>query len=158
ATADGARMWAGRIGDPFYIDLSLLGIVNEAIANGTAPDLSAWQPQNAKNSFADTTVDSIVLEISHDHPQLSPGAHAGVWSVTKFGTDAGGWRPITRAGHPMMWPIFWPNDTEFADPSNARHPADDPADTAPYIADQIAATVAATGNSADPQGYGRTVA
>lgn len=158
ASADGTRIWAGRIGDLFYIDLSLLSIVNGAVADGTAPDLAAWRPQDAQNSFADTTVDSIVLEISHQHPQLRPGARAGVWSATKLATDAGGWRQITRAGHPMMWPIFWPKDTDFADPANARHPSDDLRAAGQYIADRVAAVMSASGTSDDPQGYGRTVA
>ncbi len=40
ASANGTRVWAGRIADSFYIDLSLLGLINAAVANGTAPDLS----------------------------------------------------------------------------------------------------------------------
>jgi hypothetical protein len=158
ATADGIRVWAGRIADSFYIDLSLLAIINGAIATGTAPDLSKWQPDAAKNSFADTTVDSIVLEVSHAHPLLRPGARTGVWCATKLATDAGGWRQINRAGHPMMWPIFWPNDTDFSDPANTRHPAEDVAAAAGYLGEQVAAVVAAAGTSADPQGYGQAVA
>ncbi len=158
ASADGTRIWAGRIGDSFYIDLSLLGIVNEAVAHGTAPDLSAWQPARAENSFANTTVDSIVLEISHQHAQLRPGARTGTWAATKLATDAGGWRQINRAGHPMMWPIFWPDDTDFADPANARHPSEDVSAAGKYLADHIAAVVAASGTSDEPQGYGNTVA
>jgi hypothetical protein len=158
AATDGARIWAGRIADSFYIDLSLLGIINGAVASGTAPDLSKWRPENAANSFANTLVDSIVLEVSHTHPVLRPGARIGVWCATKLATDAGGWRQINRAGHPMMWPIFWPNDTDFSDPANTRHPSQDVAAAATYIGDQIAAVVAAAGTSADPQGYGQTVA
>lgn len=158
ASADGTRMWAGRIGDSFYIDLSLLAIVNGAVADGTAPDLSEWRPENAQNSFANTTVDSIVLEISHQHPQLRPGASTGVWSVTKLATDAGGWRQINRAGHPMMWPIFWPDDTDFSNPANVRHPSEDLGAAGQYIAGQVAAVVSASGTSAEPQGYGQTVA
>jgi Domain of unknown function (DUF4331) len=158
ASADGTSVWAGRIGDSFYIDLSLLAIVNGAVANGTAPDLSAWRPENAQNSFADTKVDSIVLEISHQHPQLQPGASAGFWAVTKLATDTGGWRQINRAGHPMMWPIFWPNDTDFSDPANIRHPSEDRSAAGQYIADRVAAVVAASGSSDDPQGYGKMVA
>ncbi|HEX7268719.1 MAG TPA: hypothetical protein VF256_15015, partial [Streptosporangiaceae bacterium] len=60
ADGGGTWIWAGRIGDSFYIDLSLLAIVNGAVANGTAPELPAWRPENAQNSFADTHVDSIV--------------------------------------------------------------------------------------------------
>ena len=70
-------------------------------------------------------IESIVLEISHQHPQLKPGAHIGVWCATKLATDAGGWRQINRGGYPMMWPIFWPDDTHFTNPANTRHPSKD---------------------------------
>jgi hypothetical protein len=152
------RIWAGRIADSFYIDLSLLGIVNAAVKNGTAVDLSAWRPDDAQNSFADTTVESIVLEVSHQHPQLRPGAHVGVWCATKLATDAGGWRQINCAGHPMMWPIFWPDDTDFSNPANTRHPSADLSADGKYIGDLVAAVVSASGTSDDPQGYGQTVA
>jgi hypothetical protein len=153
-----ARLWAGRIADSFYIDLSLLAIINGAVAKGTAPDLLGWRPDNAQNSFAGTFVESIVLEVSHQHPQLRPGARTGVWCATKLATDAGGWRQINRAGHPMMWPIFWPNDTDFTNPANTRHPSEDVNAAARYIGEQVAAVVAASGTSDDPDGYGQAVA
>ena len=158
ASAAGTRLWAGRIADSFYIDLSLLSIIDRAVAQGTAPDLSGWHPESASNSFAGTLVESIVLEVPHAHPQLRPGARAGVWCATKLATDAGGWRQINRAGHPMMWPIFWPTDTDFSNPANTRHPSEDVGAAAKYIGDQVAAVVAAAGTSDDPEGYGRTVA
>ena len=158
ASAHGTRMWAGRIADSFYIDLSLLAIVNGAVASGTTVDLSGWRPEQAKNSFAGSMVDSIVLEIPHTHPQLRPGARTGVWAATKLATDAGGWRQINRFGHPMMWPIFWPTDTDFTDPANARHPSEDVGAPATYIGDQVSAVVAATGTVGDPESYGQAVA
>src|ERR1700729_3045690 len=91
ASQGDVRIWAGRIGDPFYIDLSLLTIINSAVQKGTAPKLSSWRPSEAKNSFADTTVESIVLEVSHQHEALHAGAQVGVWCTTKLATDAGGW-------------------------------------------------------------------
>lgn len=157
-TGPDVRLWAGRIGDWFYIDLSLLGMVNSAVRAGTALDLSGWRPENAQNSFADTTVDSIVLEVSHQQPRLQPGARIGVWAATKLATDSGGWRQVNRAGHPMMWPIFWPDDVQFTHPANTRHPSEDVAADAKYIADLIAGTVAAGGTAGDPAGYGQTVA
>jgi hypothetical protein len=152
------RIWAGRIADPFYIDLSLLGIVNEAVRNGTAVDLSAWRPEDAQNSFADTTVESIVLEVPHQHPQLHAGARVGVWCATKLATDAGGWRQINRFGHPMMWPIFWPDDTDFSHPANTRHPSADFNADGKYIGDLVDAVVSASGTSDGSRGYGQTVA
>jgi hypothetical protein len=158
AEGPGTRLWAGRIGDSFYIDLSLLGMVNAAVRSGTALDLSDWRPENAQNSFAETTVDTIVLEVSHQHPQLRPGTRIGVWAATKLATDSGGWRQINRAGHPMMWPIFWPDDTQFTHPANTRHPSEDVDSDGKSIAELIAAAVAASGTSDDPGAYGQIVA
>jgi hypothetical protein len=158
AAADGTRVWAGKVSDSFYIDLSLLAIVNGAVAKGTAPDLASWNPKKAKNSFAGTTVRTIVLEVPHSHPQLRPGAEAGVWCTTKLATDARRWRQVNRAGFPMMWPIFWPDDTRFDNPANTRHPSEDAAGDGSHLAGQVAAVAAASGTSDDPQGYGEMVA
>ena len=158
ARAGGTRLWAGRIADSFYIDLSLLAKVNGAVKNGTAVDLSAWRPEGAKNSFAGTTVESIVLEVSYQDSQLKPGTRIGVWCATKLATDSGGWRQINRGGYPMMWPIFWPDDTHFTNPANTRHPSKDFDVEGAHIAEHIAAVVAAGGTSDDPQGYGKSVA
>jgi hypothetical protein len=156
--AGGTRLWTGRVADSFYIDLSLLAIVNGAVAKGTAADLSGWNPREARNSFAGTTVETIVLEVSHEHSLLRPGTRTGVWCATRLATDAGGWRQINRAGHPMMWPIFWPGDTDFTNPANIRHPSEDAAAVGGLVAGQVAAVVGASGTSADPEGYGRAVA
>ncbi|MEU8081007.1 DUF4331 family protein [Catellatospora citrea] len=150
----GVRVWTDRVIDPFYIDLGQLATINAAVAKGTKVDSSTWDPQRATNSFANTTVQAIVVEVSHEHPLLRPGARVGVWCATKLATDAGGWRQINRFGLPMMWPIFWPTDADFSNPANDRHPSEDREGAGKYIADQIAAVVAANGNSADPQGYG----
>ncbi len=58
----------------------------------------------------------------------------------------------------MMWPIFWPGDTDFSDPANTRHPSEDLDAAGQHLGDQTAAVVAANGASADPHGYGQMVA
>ncbi|MGW4462553.1 DUF4331 family protein [Micromonospora sp. NPDC004704] len=156
-TGQGLRAWAGRITDPFYVDLDLLATVNGAVAKGAKLDRSAWKPEQAKNTFAGTTVDSIVLELVDDE-FFSDGATIGVWAASKLATDAGGWRQINRAGHPMMWPIFWPTDTDFSNPANTRHPCEDLAQDGAAIAGAVAGAVAATGTSQDPEAYGWSVA
>ncbi|GIF53576.1 uncharacterized protein DUF4331 [Asanoa ferruginea] len=155
--AGNVRVWAGRINDPFYIDLDELGVINAAVRDGTKVDLSKWRSGKPNNTFAGSQVYSIVLEVSHDHPRLRPGAKLGVWCATKLATDAGGWRQINRFGLPMMWPIFWPADTDFSNPANDRHPSEDRNADGKYIAEKIAAVVAANGTSADPEGYGYLV-
>jgi hypothetical protein len=58
----------------------------------------------------------------------------------------------------MMWPIFWPNDTDFSNPANTRHPSEDFAADGTYLAGLVGAVVNAGGTSDTPQDYGRTVA
>ena len=58
----------------------------------------------------------------------------------------------------MMWPIFWPDDVQFTNPANTRHPSQDFDAEGQHIAEHIAAVVAANGTSGDPKGYGQTVA
>jgi hypothetical protein len=157
ASGNNVKLWAGRVGDSFYIDLSLLDIVNGAVRNGRALDLSAWDPKKAKNSFANTTVDSIVVELAHSHPELRPNTPIGVWCTTKV-DDKNGWHQINRFGRPMIWPIFWPDDVQFTHPANTRQPFEDYDADGKEIATLIASTVAATGSSGDPEGYGATVA
>jgi hypothetical protein len=157
ASAGGVRIWAGRAQDSFYVDLSLLSLVNGAIAKDSAVDLSGWRPEQAKNSFAGTSVESIVLEVTHD-PRLRPGARIGVWCATKLATDAGGWRQVNRGGFPMMWPIFWPDDTDFSNPANTRHPAQDFAAEGGHLAGHVAAVVAESGTVDDAEAYGQAVA
>ncbi|MEV1327975.1 DUF4331 family protein [Micromonospora costi] len=156
--ATNLRLWAGRITDPFYIDLDELATVNDAFKNGAKLDRSAWRPEKAKNTFAGTTVESIVLEVSRDEPMLRDGTRLGVWAATKLATDAGGWRQINRAGHPMMWPIFWPTDTDFSNPANVRHPCDDLRADGEEIATAVSRVVAANGTAPDPMAYGWSVA
>jgi hypothetical protein len=53
--------------------LAELNAINAAVPNGTTVDTSAWSADNATNSFAGTTVESIVLELAPDDTGLRPG-------------------------------------------------------------------------------------
>ncbi len=101
-----------------------------------------------------------MLEVLHTHPQLRPGARTGVWSATKLATDAGGWRQINRAGHPMMCLHLLAGSTpDFTNPANTRHPSEDVSAAARvHLEIRVAAVVAASGTSGDPEGYGQAVA
>jgi hypothetical protein len=58
----------------------------------------------------------------------------------------------------MMWPVFWPGDTDFSNPANGRHPSEDIDAAGEHIAGCVAAVVAASGTASDPTGYGRALA
>jgi hypothetical protein len=57
------RVWAGRAGDPFWIELDVLHAVGHALQDGTTLNLGDWTPARAKNLFAWQTVYSMVLEV-----------------------------------------------------------------------------------------------
>ena len=69
--------------------------------------MRCWRPGNAAHSFASTLVDTIVLEIPHDHPRLRPGARIGVWAATKLATDAGGWRQLAGSNQLFDVPVWY---------------------------------------------------
>lgn len=158
ATVEGLRLWAGRARDPFYFDLSLLEPISGAVTGGTAPDLSEWDPSKAENTFGETTVASIVLEVPHGFAGLVPGARVAVWAATKLSDGNGGFRQVNRGGLPMMWPIFWPNDTDFSNPANTRHPSQDVAADRDAFAQMLTASAQASGAVDDPDAFGQVVA
>src|SRR5580692_3907520 len=55
ATATGFRLWAGKAGDPFWIEPDVLHAVGHAFEDGTVIDLTGWDPSKAKNLFAGHT-------------------------------------------------------------------------------------------------------
>ena len=92
----GIRMWAGKGGDPFWIEPDVLHAVGHAFQDGTVVNLFGWDPKQAKNLFAGHTVYTIVLEVP-DSQLLQAGRgekQIGVWAVSTLATDAGGWRSI----------------------------------------------------------------
>ena len=155
--ADLVKVWAGRIADPFYFDLSLLELVSSSVTGGTALDLSKWRPAQAENTFSGTSVASIVVEVPHGYAGLSAGTRVDVWASTTLSDGSGGWQQINRGGRPMMWPIFWPDDTDFSNPANTRHPAADVAADGDAFAQMLTATMAANG-ATNPQEQGQAVA
>ncbi len=160
--ANGVRVWAGKAGDPFWIEPDVLHAVGHAFQDGTGINLAGWDARKARNLFAGHTVYAIVLEVPD--AELLAGAHdnkrVGVWAVATLATDAGGWRPINRVGLPMIYPLFtqFNEDEDLGNRLNGGRPADDLATYGETVANAIAAVVAATGTSEDPAAYGRKVA
>ena len=159
-TGTGLRIWAGKAGDPFWIEPDVLHAVGHAFQDGTGIDLSGWNPSKAKNLFAGQTVYSIVLEIPDSDLLSGTGDNRriGVWAVATLATDAGGWRPINRVGLPMIHPLFTQYNEDLGNRLNAGRPADDFATYGKTAAKAIAAVVSANGTADDPWAYGEKVA
>jgi len=159
-TPTGLRVWAGKAGDPFWIEPVVLHAVGHAFQDGTPINLSGWDPSRAKNLFAGHTVHSIVLEVPDGELLADAGGNRriGVWAVSTLATDAGGWRSINRVGLPMIPPLFAQNNEDLGNRLNAGRPADDFATYGAAIAKAIAGVVAAIGTAEDPRAYGEKVA
>jgi hypothetical protein len=158
--AAGLRIWAGRAGDPFWIEPDVLHAVGHALQDGTIVDLKGWDSSRAKNLFADHSVYSLVLEIP-DAELLGSGKSQqkiGVWAVASLATDAGGWRSINRIGLPMIHPLFTQFNEDLGNRLNAGRPADDFATFGEAAIRSIAGAVRAIGTAQDPQGYATKVA
>ena len=127
STPSGLRVWAGKAGDPFWIEPDVLHAVGHAFQDGTTVNLSGWDPSRAKNLFAGHTVYSIVLEVPDEELLAGAGSkrRIGVWAVSTLATDAGGWRSINRVGLPMIHPLFTQYNEDLGNRLNAGCPADD---------------------------------
>jgi hypothetical protein len=159
-TASGVRVWAGKAGDPFWIEPDVLHAVGHAFHDGAVINLVGWDPSKAKNLFAGHTVYSIVLEVPD--AELLGGAggkhRIGVWALSTLATDAGGWRSINRVGLPMIPPLFAQYNEDLGNRLNAGRPADDFATYGEAAASAIASVVAANGTAQDPRAYAERVA
>lgn len=159
-TKSGLRAWAGKAGDPFWIEPDVLHAVGHAFQDGKVVDLTGWDPNHAKNLFAGHTVYSIVLEVPDQ--ELLDGRvdkrRIGVWAVSTLATDAGGWRSINRVGLPMMHPLFTQYNEDLGNRLNAGIPTEDFATFGKTVIKSVAGAVAANGTAEDPQAYAETVA
>ncbi|GII33807.1 DUF4331 family protein [Planotetraspora mira] len=155
----GGRVWVGEAGDPFWIEPDVLHAVGRAFQEGTTIDLSGWNPEKAKNAFAGHTVYSIVLEIADEEllPVAGPDRALGVWGLASLATDAGGRRPINRAGLPMIHPLFTQLNEDLGDWLNTNRPAEDMEIHGETVADMVAGVVRAYGTAENPEAYARTV-
>ncbi|GAA4563463.1 DUF4331 family protein [Planotetraspora kaengkrachanensis] len=155
----GGRAWVGEAGDPFWIEPDVLHAVGKAFHEGTTVDLSGWDPAEAKNAFAGHTVYSIVLEIADEEllPAAGPDRRVGVWGLASLATDAGGRRPVNRAGLPMIHPLFTQFDEDLGDRLNTNLPAEDLEIHGATVAAMVSGVVRAYGTAEDPEDYARAV-
>jgi hypothetical protein len=119
---------------------------------GKAVDLSDYQPDKAKNRFAGSNVQAIVVEIPDD---FFRGIDIGFWAAIAVPTDAGdAWRQTDRAAIPLVSTLFGFNE---ADDYNATQPATDDRTWGNQIQHKIAKAVEANGYQKDAQQYAAQV-
>jgi hypothetical protein len=155
---DGIRVWAGKAGDPFWIEPTVLHAMGHAVQDGTVVELGEWTPAVATNFFAGHSVYAIVIEIPDAvFDAESAPKQIGVWAVASLQTDAGGWRSINRIGLPMIHPLFTQFNEKLGDDLNAGRPLDDQERYGDLLRKEIAGIVGAYGTSDNPAAYAETV-
>jgi hypothetical protein len=157
STDEGGRVWAGEAVEPFFLDLSQLDAVDRTILHGDDADLTRWVSGVAADTFAGSTVLSIVLTVPVGTGELRAEQQIATWCAAKLATDAGGWRQVGRTGLPMIWPIFRDAGTEAASHANETHPADDLPNYRDAIGDLVTSVVRRRGTSDRPEEYAAAV-
>jgi len=159
-TGSGLRVWAGKAGDPFWIEPDVLHAVGHAFQDGTTVNLAGWDASRAKNLFAGHTVYSIVLEVPDGELLAGAGGRRriGVWAVSTLATDAGGWRQINRIALPMIPPLFTQYNEDLGNRLNAGRPSDDFAAHGDTFIKAIAGVISAYGTAEDPKAYAEKLA
>ena len=159
-TSSGLRVWAGRAGDPFWIEPDVLHAVGHALQDGTTLNLGDWTPTQAKNLFAGHTIYSIVLEVPDQDllADAEDNRRIGVWAVSTLATDAGGWRSINRVGLPMLPPLFTQYNEDLGDRLNAGRPSGDFKTYGEAVIKAVSGAVTANGTAEDPKDYAEKVA
>jgi hypothetical protein len=156
-TDEGGRLWVGEAVEPFFLDLSQLDAVDRTIMHGDDADLTRWVRGVAADTFAGSTVLSIVLTVPVGIGELLTDQAIATWCTAKLATDAGGWRQVGRTGLPMIWPLFRDAGTEAASHANETHPADDIAHYRDAICGLVTSVVRRRGTSDRPEQYAADV-
>jgi hypothetical protein len=149
----GVQLFAGSAGEPFYIAGPVITAVKEAIAHGEALDLGNFDPAEAENLFSNTNVSTIVLEVPDD---LLGVDEIGFWATVALATDAGGWRQVQRAGHPLVSTLY--DFTEIEADYNATQPSEDEKKYGQFVRKKTTKVVKAMDTVAQPEKHGKEVA
>ena len=159
-TSSGLRIWAGKAGDPFWIEPDVLHAVGHAFQDGTAIDLSGWNSGQARTCLPARPFIQLCWKCPMANLLSDAGGNRriGVWALATLATDAGGWRSINRVGLPMIHPLFTQFNEDLGNRLNAGRPADDFATYGEVVTKAIAGVVAANGTAENPQAYGEKVA
>jgi hypothetical protein len=145
--ANGIRVFAGTVADPFFIDLGAnfdsLNYRQAAGGGVLPPAIDADDQHNyAPNALAGFNVNSIALEVpialltsdGNLHPASSAAAVIGTWGTTSRrrvsvlgeATERGGWAQVQRLGNPLI------NELIIGTGSKDRFSMDAPANDAQF--------------------------
>jgi hypothetical protein len=150
ALGHGGSAWFGVAGDPFWGDApALFGFVQGLAENQYRPEVFTAAPANL---LAGRNVTAIALQV----PDVTfGGPEVAVWTrISLYGH--GPQRQVSRAAHPLLRALFFPQPGPDTEALNAGSPAGDVAAFGPAVR-ATAARVAELSGAADPDGQAATV-
>lgn len=149
--AQGGRLWAGLVADPFFFNLGAFQQFATLILEENRFDPSVFD--TAENFLAGHNVTAIVLELPNT--ALSSGT-MHLWGTTAIQHE-GQWLTINRAANPLVLQVFI-HDDHLKDAYNRTLPQEDVERYSDTIAAFTAKVTQLAGTAADPRAYGQQVA
>ncbi|MGP3978252.1 DUF4331 family protein [Streptomyces sp. 8N114] len=118
--SNGVKLFAGERGDAFFNDARLTVETKRALNMHTAPNYSWFTPETAQNTFKDTNVSTIVLEV----PSAITGSGTiGFWGNTAV-KENGVWHQFQHAAGPLVGFLYDFSGGSAGADYNASHPKD----------------------------------
>jgi Domain of unknown function (DUF4331) len=150
ALGNGGSAWFGLAGDPFWGDApALFAFIQGLAENQYRPELFTGTPANL---LAGRNVTAIALQV----PDVTfGGTDVAVWARIRL-YGHGPQRQVSRAAHPLMRALFFPQPGADTEALNAGSPAGDIATFGEAVR-ATAAHVAELSGAADPDGRAATV-
>jgi hypothetical protein len=150
ALGNGGSAWFGLAGDPFWGDAPALFAFIQALAkNQYRPELFTATPANL---LAGRNVTAIALQV----PNVTFGStDVAVWTrISLYGHSPQ--QQVSRAAHPLLRALFFPQPGADTEALNAGSPASDVATFGEAVR-ATAAHMAELSGAADPDGHAATV-
>jgi Domain of unknown function (DUF4331) len=150
ALGNGGSAWFGLAGDPFWGDApSLFAFIQGLAENQYRPELFTATPGNL---LAGRNVTAITLQV----PDITfGGTDVAVWArISLYGH--GPQRQVSRAAHPLLRALFFPQPGADTEALNAGSPADDVA-TFGEAVQRTAALVAKLSRASHPEEHAATL-
>lgn len=153
-TLGGIRAFAGLAGEPFFAPFPLVTKVATAIQTGTVIDWSDWNPDQAENAFANTNVNTIVVEIPN-LLGLFNGLQIAYNATVAIPADNGcDWRQVDRAAGSFITTCYGlTGDDKYHEGT----PDNDDRAFGPIIEGLTRSVIEANGYHPDPEGYAKEV-
>ncbi|MCT4712786.1 DUF4331 domain-containing protein [Enterobacteriaceae bacterium H11S18] len=151
ALAEGVRVWAGVVKDPFFANSQGVERLQQQLSKGTY-DPAIWASAKRKNSFSGRKCAAIVLDV----PNKLLGKTVNVFMTTAVPKDSS-WEQVQYSALPLLSYFMFDDNKTLKSEHNRSRPGN-MQDMSKYVSARVAHTSSVTNSQKDPQAYGDRVA